>query len=249
MKANFFWRGEDFQFLNRLAILSHLVVGHKVVMWVSGPPPENKYWIGDIPGIKFRDADDVVFIDSFFHSIPEEHGVPRRLRMASDMWQFTFLYKRGGLYCDTDVIALRKFPNMEWIISRDSEDHEERFALGIVKAPPRHPVFKYCIQNVRWKWGNSTRVFSEAVEEHGLDLTHPKEAFHPFSCGDHSRYLEETGRSILLKRGKIPDAYSIHYFGNKTHKLDIDQNMVNQFPESVLFKLSALVFINYPRRN
>jgi len=249
MKANFFWKGQDFQFLNRLAILSHIIVGHKVVIWISGPAPENKYWVGNIPGIKIRDANDVVFIDSFFHSMLERYSVPKRLRIASDMWQFVFLYRRGGLYCDTDVIALKKFPNMEWIISRDSEDHEERFALGIIKAPPRHSVFKYCIENVRGKWGSNTRVFSEAIKKYGLGLTHPKEVFHPFSCGIHSRYLKETGRSVLLKEGEIPDAYSIHYFGNKTYKLGIDQNMVEQFPKSVLFKLSEWIFRSYPREN
>lgn len=247
MIANFFWMGDDFQYLNRLALLSHILVGHEVVIWLSGDVPRSKYWIGDIPKIEIKDADEVLCADTFFNLVPEQYR-SKRYRLTSDMWQFAFLYEHGGLYCDVDVIALKHFPGLEWIITRDSEDQEECYALGIVKAPPKHSVFKYCINNWKPAWVN-TRVYTAAIKEHGLDLTHPKETFHPFSCGEHSRYLKRTGRSILLKDGEIPDSYSVHYFANKAHKLNIDQGMVEEFPDSLLFKLSEWVFRDFPYEN
>ena len=30
---------------------------------------------------------------------------------AADFWRFTFLYEKGGLYCDADAFALKKFPD------------------------------------------------------------------------------------------------------------------------------------------
>lgn len=241
--ANFFWMGNDFQFLNRLAILSHIKVGHNVVIWLSGEVPKSKYWIDDISEVKVNNADDIISVDSFYNSILRISEA-KQLRITSDMWQFVFLYEYGGLYCDTDVIALKKFPNSEWIISRDSEDEEGTFALGIIKAPAKHPVFKYCMHNVKKAWGN-TYVFTKAIKQYKLDLTHPKEAFHPFSCSKHSRYLRETKTSILLKSGDIPEAYSIHYFSNKTHLLNIDENTTKEYPDSVLSKLSKWVFEEY----
>ena len=71
MKANFFWMGDDFQFLNRLAIISHVIVGHEVVVWLSGKTPSSKYWINDIPGVDIKDADDVVCVNTFFNLIPK----------------------------------------------------------------------------------------------------------------------------------------------------------------------------------
>ena len=112
MIANFFWRGNDFQFLNRLAVLSHLVVGHEVRMWVSGEVPKSRYWIRDIKEIEVRNANEVLDVAGFLRR-------GGNLRTASDMWEFAFLYQHGGLYCDTDIIALKHFPDSEWIISRE----------------------------------------------------------------------------------------------------------------------------------
>jgi len=247
MKANFFWMGDDFQFLNRLAIISHVLVGHEVVVWLSGGVPDSRYWIGDIPEVDIVDANDIVCVDTFFNLISKGYR-SKRFRLVSDLWEFAFLYEHGGLYCDMDVIALKHFPDLEWIITRDSEDQEECYALGIVKCPPHHPVFKQCISNWKPEWAN-TRVYTDAIKKYGLGLTHPKETFHPFSCGKHSGYLKRTGRSILLREGEIPDSYSIHYFGNKAHKLNIDQDMMKKFPSSLLFKLSEWIFRDYSYGN
>jgi hypothetical protein len=116
------------------------------------------------------------------------------------------------------------------------------FAIGIIKAPPRHPLFKECIDNVSLDW-NNVNVCTAACKKYGSDLTHPKEYFHPFSCGQQSRYLRKTGYTILLKEGEIyPTGYSIHYFGNKGSRVNITPDILPRFPNSVLFKLCQRVF-------
>jgi len=238
MIVNFFWHGDDFQFLNRLSILSHLVAGHGVKVWLSGQTPESKYWIDDNEGVEIVDAHTIVD-DSFL----QRGG---NVRTLSDLWQFTFLYECGGLYCDTDLIALKAFPNMEWIISRDSEDEEGMFAIGIIKAPKGHLIFKECIAN--WKPGwNNVNVFTNACKRYGLGLTHPKEVFHPFSCGQNSQNLKTRGIPILLNDGDVfPNSFSIHYFGNMTHRLHIDESWLLRYPNSILTKLCKRVFSRFP---
>jgi hypothetical protein len=50
MIANFFRRGDEFGFLNRL------VVGHKVMIWISGEELRNDYWLSDVQAIEVQDV-------------------------------------------------------------------------------------------------------------------------------------------------------------------------------------------------
>ncbi len=116
---------------------SHLKVGHEPVMWLSGKPPNNKYWNEIESIIKIKNANDICPVDDFIKT-------GGRLETAADIWRFTFLYERGGLYCDTDAFALKKFPdNTDWI-------------LASTQAPERLP--------------NSIRAFLEKWKVEGLSL-------------------------------------------------------------------------------
>ena len=176
--TNFFWTGENFQFLNRLTILSHLVVGHKAVVWLSGTSPNSIYWIDDIEEIDIRSADEVINVEKFIRS-------GGNVRTVSDLFSFTFLYEYGGLYCDTDMIALKKFPDDEWILATYTDNlirnEFNTLGIGIIKAPKSHAVFKRCIDNIERGWGN-VKVFSKFCAKYKLEKTHPNEMFYPWGC-------------------------------------------------------------------
>jgi len=104
LQVNFFWRGNDFSYLNRLCVLSHLSVGHGVVMWLSGETPESPYWINDLEHVVVNSADEILDVASFIRG-------GGNFKTASDLWRFHFLYEHGGLYCDTDAIAIGFFPH------------------------------------------------------------------------------------------------------------------------------------------
>ncbi len=59
MKVNFYWKGRDFQFLNRMTIISHIICGHEVVIWLEGKYPRSRFWILDIDAIEVRDATEI----------------------------------------------------------------------------------------------------------------------------------------------------------------------------------------------
>jgi len=242
--VNFFWMGDDFQFLNRLTILSHLNVGHKVAVWLHGNPPNSKYWISDIPEIIVRDANKIINVNRFLGKIAR--GLKKkRYRVVSALWRFTFLFKFGGLYCDTDAIAIKEFPHQEWIIASDREDY---FSIGVIKCPARHAALNYCMRNWSAKWGN-VWVFTDAMRIYNLGLTNPIEAFYPITCLQHNVYNNRYKTSIMLRAGEIPDSYSIHYYGNRTQGLNIDQEMIDKYPESVIYKLSKHTFKEYSYTN
>jgi len=227
IETNFFWRGDDFQFLNRLTILSHLIVGHKVKIWLSGSEPKSKYWIDDIKDIQIENADDIADIDTFLK-------LPRaNVRTAASLFRFKYLYKFGGLYCDTDMVALKKFPDNEWIIVSYDDNV---IAIGIIKAPKEHPLFVDCIKKIQARWGN-VYIFTKYCGKHRLKKTHPNNYFYPKS-------VLNKGKG-LLKNTEIPNSYSIHLYFNGASNKNIDHNTIKKYPDSLLAKLQKKVFQNY----
>lgn len=113
MQVNFFWKGGRFSFLHRLGIKSHIQVGHEPVVWLDGKPPVSpysKWWVDDLEKVKIKDAREIFDV----REILEKGG---KIRVVSDIWSWWFLYKKGGLFCDVDHIALKHFPDDEWILS------------------------------------------------------------------------------------------------------------------------------------
>lgn len=195
MEVNFFWKGDKFSYLNRLCVLSHVHVGHKAVMWLSGDRPKSEYWIDDVPGVEIRDADTIVDVTGFLQA-------GGNFKTASSLWRFMFLYEHGGLYCDTDAMAIKEFPSEEWIIS--SSIPEENLSTGVIKAPPGQVVFKNCISKLKKKWGNVVVFTNEYEKAYGnTDCTHDHKLFYPFSWKNWNALFKDT---------EIPDVYSVHLY-------------------------------------
>lgn len=197
--ANFFWSGQNFRFLEYIVIKSHISVGHEVSIWLHGDRPNNEYWKMLEPNVTIKDA-DVIFNTSDFIS---KGGT---LRTASDLWRFNYLYQNGGLYCDTDAFALKAFPDTEWIVC-SAETIPGTLSIGVLKAPPNHPMFLDCISLIKNYWGN-VLVFSQVYKQYfgNAKPTHKNELFYPYKWNEYKK---------LFKRTTIPlEAFSIHFYSN-----------------------------------
>lgn len=197
--VNFFWSGPDFYFLEFIVIHSHLKSGHKAVVWLHGEKPETQYWKDIEEYIVLKNADEIFDTTKFI----SEGG---NLRTAADLWRFNFLYKIGGLYCDTDAFALRKFPDDEWIVC-SGERFPNLLSIGVLKAPAGHPIFLECISKTNKQWGN-VQIFSTIYMEYfgNSNPTHKNELFYPYNW---KSYMS------LFKKIRIPvNAYSIHFYSN-----------------------------------
>ena len=196
MEVNFFWKGNNFLFIHYITILSHIKVGHRVIIWQSGDV-NNHYYNKLKDKVIFKNADEVFCVDQFI-----KNG--GNFRTASALWRFNFLYNNGGLYCDTDAYALRHFPNDEWIIA-SGEDNTHTISNGIIKAPPKHPLFLECIRNIKYDWGN-VGVFTEAYINHFDNIPHTYDRLlYPYTWREFDMLFKEVALN--------PACYSVHLYG------------------------------------
>lgn len=220
MEVNFFWKGDNFSYLNRLCVLSHIKVGHKAVMWLSGHTPKSSYWIADLPEVEIRNADSIVDVTEFL----ETGG---NFKTASSLWRFTFLYEFGGLYCDTDAMAIKKFPEDEWIIS--SSVPKENLSTGVIKAPPGQEVFRNCLSKLKKEWGNVVVFTDEYRKVFGnTDCSHDYKLFYPFSWRDWQE---------LFKKKEIPDVYSVHLYHTMIENANLVMDKSDYNLETMLGKM------------
>ena len=223
--VNFFWKGDNFDLIHRLSILSYLLYDFEVVVWLSGKKPNSQYWIDDYKQVKIKDANQIINVDSFISS-------GGNVKTASSLWRFTFLFKYGGIYCDTDMIALNDFPDDDWIIVSCELPEKQYASTGIIKVPPKQHFLLDCINNMQKNWGN-VKVFSEAYKRHyapKIKYTHENRLFYPFQWNE---------RSVLFKKTIIPDAYSVHichtFFDRKN--IFVDWKYINQFKNTMLYNI------------
>ncbi len=226
--VNFFWCGVNFGFLEYIVIKSHIKVDHNVIIWLHGDKPNTKYWKEMETKITVKNADDIFDTTNFINN-------GGNFRTAADLWRFKLLYKIGGLYCDTDAFALRKFPDDEWIVC-SGEQYQGLLSIGVLKAPAGHPIFLECFDNTKKKWGNVS-VFSSVYLKYfgNLNPTHKNELFYPYNW---KSYPE------LFKKKDIPsEAYSIHFYTNviesyiKKNKKNILKYYIPLFREVPLKKI------------
>jgi hypothetical protein len=167
-------------------------------MWLAGKKPNSQYWIDDLSEVSIKNADYILDVTSFIES-------GGNLKTASDLWSFSYLYQQGGLYCDTDAIAVKHFPEDEWILcSTNKSDPLEKLVIGVMKAPRGSEVYLNCINKIQSDWGNVTLFGDEYEKVFGhTDSTHEDKLFYPYSWQQWD---------TLFKNIEIPDVYSIHLY-------------------------------------
>lgn len=203
---NFFWSGDNWSFLHDLTIKSHINVGHKPLIWLHGEKPKSKYWNNDVYG-DTKNADDIVDISQFI-----KNG--GNFKTASSLWRFTFLYKYGGWYSDTDAIALKEWPDIEWVICGEDFDI---LSTGVINIPPGQEMFLDMINNIEYIWGN-VDIFNKYYSDHigNTKETIDSQLFYPLKWREW-RYL--------LSVMSIPDIYSIHLYHTMFEKYDTINNI------------------------
>ena len=196
-EVNFLWGGNRFNFLQNLVIKSHIKVGHTPVIWISGTKPKGDYWKEVENKIVEKNADLVYNIEKFL----SEGG---NYRTAADLWRWHFLYEKGGIWCDSDLFALKHLPSDEWIVC-SGEERPNLLSIAILKVPAHQEIFLDCIKNIKKDWGN-VEIFSKAYRKFfgHSNSTHQDRLFYPYKWRQCHK---------LIKKGKIPkDCYSIHYW-------------------------------------
>lgn len=225
MNVNFFWSGDNFQFLNRLTIITHIVVGHDVKIWLKGKRPDSVYWIDDLPEVEILDANDI------YNKVRDKNRNDRELRIFSDLWSFYFLQQTGEYYADVDAIAIDTWPDKDIVLATYGEPV---VAIGVIRLPKNHVVLDKCIKTHRDSWG-AVKRFTRCCNTTKLKPTVPDYMFYPILPGKHND-------SIVMKcKGKILDpidkhlrkhidkgSVSIHYYSNKVSNVGITHEWLDK---------------------
>ena len=202
MNVNFFWKGNDFDDFNKICLLSHIKVGHNVILWLSGTPPNSNPWKEIEEKIIIKNADTVYDVNNFI-----KNG--GNFQTASALWRFHFLFNNGGWYCDTDAFAIQHFPENEpWIIC-SAETTNDLLSIGIIKAPKRHIIFTECIENVKMKWGN-VKIFTECYKTHfgNTNPTVNNKDYYPWKWNEWNTLHDNITINSLIKN----NTKSIHLY-------------------------------------
>jgi len=227
-QINFFWSGDDFDYISYMCITSHIRIGHIVNIWLYGNEPKSIYWdMLDLDLINVYDASDVFDISEFMKN------KDANFKTASAMWRFHFLYEYGGWYSDTDAFALKQWPDDEWVLCSGETDGE-LLSIGVLKTPPKEQMFLDMINNIKYKWGN-VKVFNEYFRKYKGYSIKPYRSFdfYPFNWKDWE---------IMLSPIPIPECYSVHLYNTMIQRNINDiKKFIDERPESLIGQLSFYI--------
>jgi hypothetical protein len=173
MNINFFWSGDNFDYLNYLTIKSHINIGHNVKIHLYGRIPKSEYFKRIEGYVDIENANHIINISNFLRN-------GGNFRTASSLWRFLFLYKYGGWYSDCDAIALKPWPNdTEWVLCSGDKG---LISTGVIKAPAREKMFIEMSKNMKTKWGN-VHIFNHYYRKYkgNNDPNYETKLFYPYS--------------------------------------------------------------------
>lgn len=235
MKIHFYWSGDNWQFLNRMTIVSHVIAGHTPIMWLNGDRPKSKYWIDDISGVEIRDANEVFDTNDLIN-----RGVD--IRTTSDKFSYYVVQKTGDYYADTDAIAILPWPDQDIVLAT----YEPKVInVGVFRLPKNHPVLDDCISTHIPRWGN-VWMFTKAIRNAGLDYNVPINMFYPVHC-ENNISTTMGCRGKFLDDIKLPDGcVSYHYWSNKVSLVNITHEWMDnpKLKDSLFKRLCDQMFNN-----
>lgn len=196
-QINFFWSGDGWSYLHDMTIRSHVRVGHKPVIWIHKSQPHSPYWDPQYyaRNTTLRNASYIIDIDGFI----SKGG---NFKTASSLWRFIFLYRYGGWYADTDAVAIRPWPDKEWVVC--GEDGKT-LSTGVIKVPPGQKMFIGMVGDMKTEWGNVGVFNKHYMEAMGnTNSTVNNKLFYPFKWNEWNN---------LLSNMEVPeDVYSVHLY-------------------------------------
>lgn len=217
-----FWVGQKLSNLELLAIKSHQKVGHTVNLWAY----EN--FENTPEGVIIKEAESILPKDHVFdYKQGEGKG---SLSACSNLFRYRFLYKYGGWYCDTDVIALKPFNFEEPYVfaSENNRKYACHPTTCVIKTPVHSKVIEYCCEQAfsvnrhEVEWGTigpkllTSAVFKFDLEEYAL----PPEAFCPVDW-----FVSELDPT-LPQTIDLSCSYAIHLWHEMWRRKGIDKDGV-----------------------
>jgi hypothetical protein len=213
------WIGGELSTLERLAMLSHVRVGHEYHLWVYEP-------IRVPRGVIVEDASRILGRASIFRY---ETGPGKGSVSAfSNVFRYRLLFECGGWWCDTDLVALKRFDfETDYVFaSQVNVDGTVSAASGIIKAPRRSALMERCFE------------YASAVDRKTLEwgVIGPKLVEREIKAHDLERYIQPPGTFCpahwfeaelyppLHVRPLGPESYAVHLWHEMWRRGNFDKD-------------------------
>ena len=146
------WVGGALSALERLSVTSFLKNGHEVHLYTYGKP-------GNMPrGLEIMDAREILPEDAIFHS-NDGYG-KGSLTPFSELFRYTLLFAKGGIWADIDMICLRPLQfaaDVDYIFASKTlpqqNDPQGKIRVQVspclFKTPPASALMQECIDHCR----------------------------------------------------------------------------------------------------
>ena len=142
------WVGPQLSPLEQKSIQSFLNLGYQYDLYVYDP-------VENVPKkTHIKDANTIVPRDKLFKLM--DSFLP-----FSDYWRYQFLYKKGGIWVDLDMIAVKPFPfdKYEYVFSSEATVQSGTYKMkekavtniGVLKAPKKSPFYKELLESCEKK--------------------------------------------------------------------------------------------------
>ncbi len=211
------WIGGALSTMERLALASHVRVGHACRLWTYER-------LENVPrGILLEDAPRILPRDRIF---TYRHGPGKGSVAAfSNLFRYKLLVERGGWWADTDVVCLRPFDfPAEYVFPSECVPHGVQIGNCVFKAPAGSPVLRHCLETAdarnpeELNWGDTgPQLLGEAVRRFHLDrFVVPPETFCPV------HFFE--ARSVLNGPVELHDAHAVHLWHEMWRRNGWDKN-------------------------
>ncbi|MDA1087072.1 MAG: glycosyltransferase [Verrucomicrobia bacterium] len=234
------WIGERLRLNEQLSIKSFLDHGHEYHLYAYDP-------IEGVPHrVVVRDAAEIMPRDAIFQFHTGSYA------MFADNFRIHLLLKRGGWWCDLDMICLRPFDlGEEIVLISEPEDGYKAAGLtnGIMKFPTGSPFGEACLEflgkvdnetNQEWTLTNRGMLEQVVSDLKCEACVKPPVNFSPLFWGEATPTFTDPklaykGRKLMKNR----QTYTLHLFNEFWRKNGLDQNARFE-PGSLIEDLRAL---------
>jgi len=219
-EINCLWVGDYLSTMERLALQSHLNVGHKCHLWVYED-------VKNVPeGIVVEDGNEILPMSEIFtYQTDEGKG---SVSAFSNLFRYVLIHERGGWWCDTDVVCLREFLfQNEYVFATEKADEDKSYAqitTCVFKCPPKSDLMKYCIDVInqkdrsKLKWGEiGPLLLSEAaIMTNKSSFASDIDTFCPIHWFDVEK--------IVMDDMPIPNSTAVHLWNEMWRRNSMDKN-------------------------
>ena len=245
------WIGSHLNDLSELSVMSWLRLDYCVELYIDTL---------NLPKYmeKYRKSGQLVF-KSIKEIMPYDFGA--EILPYSDLFRYKLLYKYGGVWCDMDMVLLKRLPKDDIIISSEHTFQSGAFKSKLTYVPNigvlRFSKGDQLLENLIFKiehcfkpaeFCDNMNIFRKMLKSHEyFDYVSPPNMYCPlpwWNCKEmyyEDHYKIKYGVKNQTNDEMIKNACGIHLWGNFTmNKHNIDFNKIH--PNSLYAKLYNIIF-------